>query len=136
MEDPVEAPDPDSVDDRHVVLIVEDEFLLRWPTSEFLRESGYRVIEVASVSEAIMVFSSNTRVDLVFSDVNLEGDLTGHALASWLEKHHPAIPMLLTSGDKRASNVVSSGAARPFVAKPYVLADVEQRIKDMLTRNG
>ena len=61
---------------RPVVLIVEDEFLLRWPASEYLRDSGYRVIEASSVSEAMVVFSSHTRVDAVFSDINLQGELT------------------------------------------------------------
>ena len=100
MVDPVETPAQDSTESRPVVLIVEDEFLLRWPASEYLRDSGYRVIEAGSVSEAMVVFSSNTRVDVVFSDINLQGELNGHALARWLDKHHPTVPILLTSGDK------------------------------------
>jgi DNA-binding NtrC family response regulator len=133
--DPVETPAPDPANTRRVVLIVEDEFLLRWPASEYLRDSGYRVIEAATVSEAIVVFSSNTRVDLVFSDINLRGDLTGHALARWVSKYHPEIPMLLTSGDRRAAESISTGATRWFVPKPYTLADIDQRIKDILSRN-
>jgi DNA-binding NtrC family response regulator len=135
MVDPVETLAQDSADGRPMVLIVEDEFLLRWPASEYLRDSGYRVIEAATVSEAIVVFSSNTHIDLVFSDINLQGELTGHALARWLSKNHPQVPMLLTSGDKGAAESVSAGAARWFVPKPYLLADIDQRIKDILSRN-
>ena len=134
--DPVETPAQDSTESRPVVLIVEDEFLLRWPASEYLRDSGYRVIEASSVSEAMVVFSSNTRVDAVFSDINLQGELTGHALARWLDKHYPAVPMLLTSGDKAAAAAsVSTGATRAFISKPYLLADVDQRIKALLPRH-
>jgi DNA-binding NtrC family response regulator len=132
MVDPVQAPARDAADGRPVVLIVEDEFLLRWPASEYLRDSGFRVIEAATVSEAIVVFSSSTRVDLVFSDINLQGELTGHALARWLSKNYPQLPMLLTSGDRGAAESVSTGATRWFVPKPYTLADIDRRIKDIL----
>ena len=135
MVDPVETPAQDSTESRLVVLIVEDEFLLRWPASEYLRDSGYRVIEASSVSEAMVVLSSNTRVDAVFSDINLQGELTGHSLARWLDKHHPAVPMLLTSGDKAAAAAVSTGATRAFISKPYSLADVDQRIRALLRRH-
>jgi DNA-binding NtrC family response regulator len=130
--DPVEIPAHETADGRPVVLIVEDEFLLRWPASEYLRDSGFRVIEAATVSEAIVVFSSHARVDLVFSDINLQGQLTGHALARWLSKNYPDVPMLLTSGDRFAAEAVSTGATRWFVAKPYALADIDRRIRDIL----
>jgi len=135
MVDPVEAPVEDSVDARPVVLVVEDEFSLRWPASEYLRDSGYRVVEAASVDEAVMVFASHTRVDVVFSDINLKGDRSGIALSKWLHEHHPCVPMLMTSGHEPAA-AVSTGAKRLFIAKPYVLADVDRLIKSVLPRNG
>lgn len=135
MVDPVETPAQDSTETRPVVLVVEDEFLLRWPASEYLRDSGYRVIEAGSVSEAMVVLSSHARVDAVFSDINLQGELNGHALARWLDKHHPTVPILLTSGDKAAAASVSTGAGRSFISKPYSLADVDQLIKALLPRH-
>lgn len=135
MVDPVEAPVEDSADVRPVVLVVEDEFPLRWPASEYLRDSGYRVVEAASVDEAVMVFASHTRVDVVFSDINLKGDRDGIALSKWLHEHHPDVPMLMTSGHQPAHSVLA-GAKRLFIAKPYVLADVDQLIKSVLSRNG
>jgi DNA-binding NtrC family response regulator len=136
MVDPVEAPVEDSVDARPVVLVVEDEFSLRWPTSEYLRDSGYRVVEAASVDEAVMVFASHTRVDVVFSDINLKGDRSGIALSKWLHEHHPCVPMLMTSGHEPAAQSVSTGEKRLFIAKPYVLAEVDQLIRSVLPRNG
>jgi DNA-binding NtrC family response regulator len=136
MVDPVGTLVQESVDARPVVLVVEDEFSLRWPASEYLRDSGYRVVEAASVAEAIMVFSSPTRVDVVFSDINLQGDLNGNALSRWLHEHHPDVPMLMTSGEKTAAESVSTGSKRLFIAKPYGLAEVDQLIKSVLARNG
>jgi DNA-binding NtrC family response regulator len=124
----------DMEDRRARLLVVEDEFLLRWPTAEYLRDAGYRVIEAASADEGIIVLSSGIPVDLVFSDINLSGDLTGHALARWLSKYHPGVPMLLTSGDKSAAGLISIGATRSFLPKPYDLTEVDRRIKEMLSR--
>jgi DNA-binding NtrC family response regulator len=135
MAEPVETSVQDLADARPVVLVVEDEFSLRWPAAEYLRDSGYRVVEAASVDEAIMVFSSHTRVDVVFSDINLRGELNGNALSRWLHEHHPEVPMLMTSGDKTAARPVVTDARRTFIAKPYVLAEVDQLIKSILSRN-
>jgi DNA-binding NtrC family response regulator len=116
------------------VLIVEDDVVIRWQAAEYLRDAGYHVIEAANVNEGIVVFSSGTQVDIVFSDINLAGELTGHALARWLSKFYPEVPMLLTSGDQNASASISAGGTRSFVAKPYDLAEVDRRIKQLLSR--
>jgi DNA-binding NtrC family response regulator len=114
------------------LLLVEDDFMLRWPAAEYLREAGYKVIEAASVNDGIAVLSSGVRVDLVFSDINLSGELTGHSLAGWLARCHPDIPVLLTSGDSQAARIISAGERRAFLPKPYDLAEVDRRIKEML----
>jgi CheY-like chemotaxis protein len=129
---PLEASHDEAEDSRAVVLIVEDDFLIRWPAAEYLRDSGYRVIEAGTVGEAMVVFSSGTHVDLVFSDINLAGELTGYSFARWLGEHHPDLPVLLTSGDAKASPRGQIGI--PFVAKPYVLADIDERIKELIAR--
>jgi len=76
---------------RKVVLYVEDEFRIRWTTSEYLRDAGFRVIEATSATEAIEVVSCLTQVDIVFCDINLIGEITGHVLSRWLAKYHPGI---------------------------------------------
>ncbi len=136
MAEPVETPVQESADTRPVVLVVEDDFALRWPASEYLRDSGYRVVEAASVDEAIMVLSSNARVDVVFSDINLRGEPSGIALSRWLHEHHPEVPMLMTSGESLGAPAAAAGARRSFIAKPYVLADVDRLIKSILPRDG
>ena len=46
--EPLEASNDEAQDAREVVLIVEDDFLIRWPAAEYLRDSGYRVIEAGT----------------------------------------------------------------------------------------
>jgi len=132
--EPLEVSNGEAEDTHEVVLIVEDDFLIRWPAAEYLRDSGYRVIEAGTVGEAMVVFSSGTHVDLVFSDINLSGgQLTGYAFARWLGDHHPHIPVLLTSGDATASPRTHIGI--PFIPKPYALAEVDERIRKLLARS-
>jgi CheY-like chemotaxis protein len=119
---------------RSTVLLVEDELLLRWPAGEYLRDAGYRVIEAATAAEAIAVLASGTRVDLVFSDVNLAEGMDGHALASWLAQNRPQIPMLLTSADRQELHRVTAGALRATLPKPYDLSAAAQLIREMLAR--
>lgn len=130
--DRVEGLAQDSADARSVILVVEDEFLLRWPVCEYLRDSGFRVIEAASVGEAIAVLSSETRVDVVFSDINLESQADGRELSKWLQAHRPKMPMLLTSGESPPAELTR---VRPFIPKPYSLDEVERRLLHMMSQS-
>jgi PleD family two-component response regulator len=81
-----------------VVLIVEDEFSVRWPAAEYLREIAYSVIEASNANDAITVLMSGAPIDLAFVDFKLPGGLNGLMLAKWLDAHRPTMPVLLTSG--------------------------------------
>jgi CheY-like chemotaxis protein len=122
---------PEIADAKLTVLIVEDEFLLRWAAADFLRERGYLVIEATSVPDAISIFESGAHVDLVFSDVHMPGTLSGHDLAEWLEQHRPKMPVLLTSGSPSEGHKLPPGAQRRFITKPYELGDIEAVIGSM-----
>jgi CheY-like chemotaxis protein len=113
------------------VLIVEDEFLVRWAAAEFLRERGYAVIEATNVADAISIFELGTHVDIVFSDIHMPGGPTGHALADWLDQNHPNVSLLLTSASANEAENVSPSPKRRFIAKPYELGDIIAQIESM-----
>src|ERR1700682_3383861 len=81
-----------------VVLIVEDEFSVRWAAAEYLREAAYSVMEASDAAEAITVLTSGAYIDLAFIDFKLPGGLNGIMLAQWLAAHRPAMPVILPSG--------------------------------------
>jgi CheY-like chemotaxis protein len=114
------------------VLLVEDEILTRLATAEYLRASGYRVIEAANVVEALGVFGSGINVDFVFTDINMPGEHDGHAFAGWLTQHHPNIPLLLTSGSPEELNKAGARDGQRIIPKPYSLGDVEKIIKAVI----
>jgi CheY-like chemotaxis protein len=60
-----------------VVLIAEDEILIRWAVAEELRAAGWEIIEVATADDAIEVLKTAIEVDLVLTDVNMPGRTKG-----------------------------------------------------------
>ncbi len=81
-----------------VILVVEDEDLVRQSTADFLRMSDFGVVEAPTADAAIELLTAGAAVDLVFSDVRMPGRHNGFELADWINAHHPALPVLLTSG--------------------------------------
>ena len=118
------------------VLVVEDEVLIRLATAEYLRECGYRVVEVASGDEAQAVLQAGLAVDVVFTDVMMPGAFNGFALARWVRDTHPEIRVILTSGVQRTAQDAQDlcESKEDFMDKPYVHSEVADRIKALLAR--
>jgi CheY-like chemotaxis protein len=103
--------------DRSVVLLVEDEPLVRLVTAELLAESGLRVIEAVNAAEALAVLESGLRVEVVLSDIEMPPGPDGFALARQIRKCWPKVEVLLTSGRQwPREGDLPPGVA--FLAKP------------------
>jgi CheY-like chemotaxis protein len=85
--------------DRWVVLLVEDEALIRLAVAEDLRAEGFQVIEARDAADAMSVLRSGERVDLLFTDVQMPGQMDGVALAAWTRDRHIQVLLAITSGD-------------------------------------
>ncbi len=81
-----------------VVLVAEDEIIVRMAVANALRERGFRVLEAYNADEAIELVSATPDLDVVFSDIHMPGSMNGTDLAVWLKSHRPEVPVLLTSG--------------------------------------
>ncbi len=115
------------------VLVVEDEVLVRMVIADYLRECGYHVVEAGSAGEAIIVLQSPEPVDVVFSDVQMPGEMDGFGLARWVRQNRPDLKMLLTSGNARAATVAGDLCEDgPLEAKPYHPQTVLARIQRLL----
>ena len=120
--------------DLWVILLVEDDSLIRMTTAEYLRNVGYNVVESATADEAARVLSSGTRVHLVFSDVSLPGDMGGFSLAVWVRRNVPFIPVILMSGVDSAVRPLDRQHLIPFIAKPFRMEDAAQLIASELAK--
>jgi two-component system, response regulator PdtaR len=118
---------------QRTVLLVEDDPLVRISTSDYLRAKGYHVIEAGTAIEAATVLSSGPPVHALFSDVDLPGAMGGLSLAVWVHTHHPAIPVILTSGVRAVMPALSRQRRIPFLPKPYDVEKVAALIARVIT---
>jgi two-component system, response regulator PdtaR len=111
-----------------VVLLVEDEVLVRTPVAHTLRGAGFIVVEAANADEAWSYLRSGASVDLVFSDIQMPGSMDGVELARRIKENFDQIVIILTSG---------KGALPPsndhyFIGKPYRSAHVVETVISLL----
>ena len=116
-----------------VVLVAEDEPMVRAIMARTLRDCGYQVIEAADGGEALQKVEERGDVDLIVADVVMPG-LGGRELAARLSDRHPAIPMLFTSG-YTGLDVVRRGLldeGREFLQKPLDPDALTRKVREML----
>src|SRR5580692_8986644 len=101
-----------------VVLIVEDETLIRIHAVDMVRFAGFDVLEAQNADEAISILEDRPDITVVFTDVQMPGSMDGMKLAAAIRGRWPPIKILATSGlhgiDK---NDLPAGSR--FLPKPY-----------------
>jgi len=100
-----------------VVLLVEDEPLVRLVTAEILADAKFQIIEAANAEEALTVLRAGVMVDVLLSDVEMPPGITGYELAWQVYGHWTTIEILITSGREwpREGDLPPRAA---FLAKP------------------
>jgi DNA-binding NtrC family response regulator len=121
---------------RHVqtLLVVLDEILVRFPICAYLRECGFKVIEAVNAEEAMSILTEPAlTVDSVVSDIDLSGSMDGFALAQWMRREKPGLPIILAATPARAADVAADLCeSGPLLAKPYDAQILLDRIKRSL----
>lgn len=119
-----------------VILVVEDEPRVLKVTSRDLKRLGYRTLEANNASMAKTMIDSGQKIDLVFSDVLMPGDIDGQMLGLWIEKNHPLIKVVLTSGfTKRKTEVGENESSFPLLRKPYTIEALAKKVSMALFEN-
>ena len=117
-----------------VVLVVEDEFFVRYDVADCLRAAGYVVVETESGDEAIDLCKSDMSIDIVFTDINLTGAASGWDVAEHFRTDRPTVPVLYTSAKSIDPRRCVTGSA--FVAKPYQHDDILNACQRLRTKCG
>jgi DNA-binding NtrC family response regulator len=116
---------------RCVVLVVEDEPLLRMIAVELLQDAGLEVCEAGRADDAIPVLEDNEGIRVLFTDVRMPGSMNGYALAHYVHGRWPGIKIIVTSGHTAISeDSLPVGAV--FVPKPYDPVLLPQCVKEMI----
>jgi PAS domain S-box-containing protein len=115
------------------ILVVDDDPDVRLVTVSRLKSLGYDVEIAEDGAGALETIKRAPKIDLALVDVVMPGGMDGHALADEIEKRHPHIRTVLTSG---YSPRMASGAQlnRPFLPKPSTRAQLAQTIRRALQR--
>jgi DNA-binding NtrC family response regulator len=96
-----------------VLLVVEDEVLIRFAVCDFLRDEGFTVIEAGNVQDAIAVLGVRSDIVLVLTDLNMSGALEGVRLIREIRKTYPAIKVITASAYQVTEPVEAT------ITKPY-----------------
>ena len=128
---------PNASEDPPVVLLVEDEPLVRMTAADGLEEAGFHVLEAANADVALKVLEARSdEVQVLFTDVDMPGSMDGMALAEQVHAKWPHILLLISSGYARPhpDEIPDHGH---FVPKPYRAATVVGHICEMMqTQRG
>jgi CheY-like chemotaxis protein len=131
-EDPMASPEQKRAP---LVLVAEDEMIIRMATAEHLRECGFQVVEAASGAEVQALILAGLDVDLVFSDIQMP-DVDGIALAKWLSEQGVDAPIVLTSGLAESLEAAQSACSNVsvFVPKPYAEQSLVRHFRALLSK--
>ena len=101
------------------VLVVEDEELISEMIGEALADSGFQVRTAADASEALEQLAHGFEPDVLFTDINLPGDMDGSLLAFAARRMQPNLPVVYASAAWDALNNIRTVPGSVFVPKPY-----------------
>jgi CheY-like chemotaxis protein len=113
------------------LLLVEDEFLISEMVADHLSEQGFDVCTVTNGPDALSHLAA-AAVDVLFTDINLAGNMDGMTLARRARDLKPDLPVVYASGHV---NKVDLGACVPgsiFIAKPYALSLVGRVLANVM----
>ncbi len=115
---------------RPVVLIVEDEFLLRIDAADVIAASGFDVIEASNADEAIEILERRPDIAVVFTDIQMPGSMDGLKLARSVRGRWPPIKIVATSGLVHVTESDLPEGGR-FLPKPYSPAQVTGVLREL-----
>ena len=115
---------------RPVVLIVEDDTLLRMHAAEMIEEAGFSVLEASNADEAIKLLETRLDIAVMFTDIDMPGSMNGLKLAHAVANRWPPVRIVATSGhfQMRDGDLPAGGL---FIAKPYLSHQILSTLRDL-----
>ena len=118
-------------DDVVVVLVVEDDNFVRLDIASYLEDADYAVIEAGSGEAAVALCNAGTAIDIIITDINLGGAVSGWDVAECFRTVLPNIPVLYTTGETIDRSRCVTGSA--VLSKPYHNSDILKECQRVTT---
>jgi CheY-like chemotaxis protein len=114
-----------------VILVAEDEELIRLWAADVLEENGFSVLEAANAEAAMRVLETRPEVRLLFTDIHMPGAFDGMELARRVHDRWPHVQLVVTSGkiQPRPAEIPDDGR---FLAKPYRAEQLVGQVQELL----
>jgi CheY-like chemotaxis protein len=116
---------------RPVVLVVEDESLIRTTAMDMVEEAGFEAIAASDADEAIRILESRNDIRAVFTDVQMPGSMDGLRLARVVRNRWPPVALIVTSGQTNVADAHLPAGGR-FLRKPYEAAQVGAMLTQLI----
>lgn len=110
-----------------VVLVVEDEMLLRMRAVEMVEDAGFTPVEAVDADEAVAILESRSDIALMLTDIQMPGSMDGLKLAHAVHERWPPIRIILVSGQLELTSL-DIPAGSEFFGKPL---EAKQMIAEM-----
>lgn len=118
-----------------VMLIVEDEPLIRMCAVDFADEAGYLGLEAGDSAQALAILEGGEKVEILFTDITLPGEMDGIGLAELVAERWPSVWVMLASG--ALTGLPTDIAPRAFrLPKPYGITQFLQAVEQMKSLSG
>jgi CheY-like chemotaxis protein len=101
-----------------VVLVVEDELLLRMDAVDMIAAAGFEVVEAGDADQAIEILEARRDITVIFTDIQMPGSMDGLKLARAVRGRWPPIKIIATSG-RALLNETDLPEGGRFLPKPY-----------------
>ena len=124
-----------TADQGELVLVVDDEELVRQFSVTAFAELGYRVLEASSAQAALAIIINRPDIDLLFTDIVMP-EMNGRKLADLVKDRRPNLPIIYTTGYTRNA-VVHNGvldAGVELIVKPFTIDELALRVREVLDR--
>ena len=114
-----------------VVLVVEDDMLLRMRAVDMVEDAGFTPVEAVDADEAVAILESRSDIALMCTDIQLPGSMDGLGLAHTVHKRWPAIKIILVSGQLSPSSIDLPPSSR-FFGKPLQAWQIIGQMRSMI----
>lgn len=124
---------PDPLQDC-IVLLVEDEWLVRMELSQAFEDEGCVIRESSSAEDALAVLQTGEPIDLLLTDVRLTGRMNGWELAATARNARPELAVIYLSANPPSPDRYVEGAV--FIDKPALMEKVIAVARQLLAAGG
>jgi CheY-like chemotaxis protein len=114
-----------------LILIVEDEPLVRLYAVSILEKAGFSTLQAGSAEVAIALLEAGKDIGIVFTDIDLPAGMDGLRLAHTIRHRWPPVEIVLTSGhvQVRDKDMPERGH---FLGKPYGSRELVETMRLLL----